>query len=125
MLDEVVTEFIQGISFEATRVAQLAGRQKVKYEDFEFAMRRNPTFLGKVQDNFERKKEVDQAKKLFNEDEFGADAAGEGGPSKRGRKPKNKTEDGTQPNGAEAADEELGEADDDIEAEPSAVGSRK
>ena len=125
MLDEVVTEFIQGLSFEATRVAQLAGRQKVKYEDFEFAMRRNPIFLGKVQDNFERKKEVDMAKKLFNEDEFGADAAGEGVPSKRGRKPKNKTEEGSQPNGAEVVDEELGEADDDAEAEADAVGSKK
>ena len=125
MLDEIVTEFIQGLSFEATRVAQLAGRQKVKYEDFEFAMRKNPVFLGKVQDNFERKKEVDQAKKLFNEDEFGGDMLGEAGQSKRGRKPKNKAEDSSQPNGVEATDEELNERDDDAEAEADALGSKK
>ncbi|KAK3988164.1 transcription initiation factor IID, 18kD subunit-domain-containing protein [Cladorrhinum sp. PSN332] len=66
VLDEVLTDFIQGVSFEATRAAHHAGRQKVKFEDFEFAMRRNPRFMGKIQEVFEKKKEIEAARKNFN-----------------------------------------------------------
>ncbi|KAK4167415.1 transcription initiation factor IID, 18kD subunit-domain-containing protein [Cladorrhinum sp. PSN259] len=66
VLDEILTDFIQGVSFEATRAAHHAGRQKVKFEDFEFAMRRNPRFMGKIQEVFEKKKEIEAARKNFN-----------------------------------------------------------
>ncbi len=99
VLDEILTEFIQGVSFEATRAAQHAGRQKVKFEDFEFAMRRNPFYMGKIQEMFEKKKEIEAARKGFNiEDQLMKDAdkeekaaeknaASGGGGGKRGRKP--------------------------------------
>ncbi|KAK4205806.1 transcription initiation factor IID, 18kD subunit-domain-containing protein [Triangularia verruculosa] len=75
VLDEVLTDFIQGVSFEATRAAHHAGRQKVKFEDFEFAMRRNPRFMGKIQEVFEKKKEIEAARKNFNiEDQWVKDA---------------------------------------------------
>ncbi|VBB83647.1 Putative Transcription initiation factor TFIID subunit 13 [Podospora comata] len=75
LLDEVLTDFIQGVSFEATRAAHHAGRQKVKFEDFEFAMRRNPRFMGKIQEVFEKKKEIEAARKNFNiEDQWMKDA---------------------------------------------------
>lgn len=75
MLDEVLTDFIQGVSFEATRAAHHAGRQKVKFEDFEFAMRRNPRFMGKIQEVFEKKKEIEAARKILNvEDQLMKDA---------------------------------------------------
>lgn len=64
LLDEIATDFIQGLSFEAARVAHYAGRQKIKYEDFEFALRRNPLFLGKVREMFEMSKEVKDARKM-------------------------------------------------------------
>ena len=92
VLDEVLTEFIQGVSFEATRAAQHAGRQKVKFEDFEFAMRRNPFYMGKIQEMFEKKKEIEAARKGFNiEDQLMKDAdkeekAAEKGVGKRARK---------------------------------------
>ncbi|KAK4457583.1 transcription initiation factor IID, 18kD subunit-domain-containing protein, partial [Cladorrhinum samala] len=66
VLDEILTDFIQAVSFEATRAAHHAGRQKVKFEDFEFAMRRNPRFMGKIQEVFEKKKEIEAARKNFN-----------------------------------------------------------
>ncbi|KAK4453715.1 transcription initiation factor IID, 18kD subunit-domain-containing protein [Podospora aff. communis PSN243] len=69
VLDEIVTDFIQGVSFEATRAAHHAGRQKVKFEDFEFAMRRNPRFMGKIQEVFEKKKEIEAARKNFSIEE--------------------------------------------------------
>jgi transcription initiation factor TFIID subunit 13 len=75
VLDEILTEFIQGVSFEATRAAQHAGRQMVKFEDFEFAMRRNPYYMGKIQEMFEKKKEIEAARKGFNiEDQLMKDA---------------------------------------------------
>lgn len=75
MLDELITDFIQGVGFEATRAAHHAGRQKVKFEDFEFAMRRNPRFMGKIQEVFEKKKEIEAARKNFNiEDQLMKDA---------------------------------------------------
>ncbi|ERT00164.1 hypothetical protein HMPREF1624_03533 [Sporothrix schenckii ATCC 58251] len=64
VLDEIATDFIQSLSFEAARIGQYSGRQKIKYEDFEFALRRNPLFLGKVREMFEMSKEVKDARKM-------------------------------------------------------------
>ncbi|KAJ2903893.1 hypothetical protein MKZ38_009179 [Zalerion maritima] len=67
ILDEIATEFIQGLSFEATRVAHHAGRQKVKFEDFQFVMRRNPEVLGKVQEMLEKKQAISEARKVVSD----------------------------------------------------------
>ncbi len=133
VLDEIATEFIQSLSFEATRAAHYAGRQKVKYDDFEFALRRNPMFLGKVREMFEMSKDLKEARKMpavmidagalakgdLEELERMAGGTGKGGTagsSKRGKKKRNE---------AEAAEEELGEQDDDIQAEMDALGRKK
>ncbi|EFQ33381.1 transcription initiation factor IID [Colletotrichum graminicola] len=123
VLDEIVTEFIQGMAFEATRAANYAGRQKVKYEDFEFAFRKNDAFLGKVQEVFEKKGEIESAKKIFTKDDEAVlmkDAADQ---EHKKDKPANGT--GEPPTAAEAAakqEEELGEADDDADAESEVAG---
>ncbi|KAK4101934.1 TFIID-18kDa-domain-containing protein [Parathielavia hyrcaniae] len=121
VLDEILTEFIQGVSFEATRAAQHAGRQKVKFEDFEFAMRRNPHYMGKIQEMFEKKKEIEAARKGFNiEDQLMKDADKEekaaekdrdkgGSSSKRGRKPLSSQ--------MQVGEEDLDEVDDDLDME--------
>jgi transcription initiation factor TFIID subunit 13 len=64
VLDEIATDFIQSLSFEAAQVAHYSGRQKVKYDDFEFALRKNPMFLGKVREMFEINKDLKDARKL-------------------------------------------------------------
>lgn len=124
MLDEIATEFIQGISFEATRTAHHAGRQKVKFEDFEFSMRKNPMFMGKIRETFEKKREIDRARHIMNEDETIIKEA-------------NKAEKKAAKAAARAAakeaaangglvgknEEELGEADDDAQAEADALGT--
>jgi transcription initiation factor TFIID subunit 13 len=69
VLDEILTEFVQGVSFEAVRAANYAGRQKVKYEDFEFTLRKNPIYLGKVQEVFEKKSDIEQLRKIVNEED--------------------------------------------------------
>lgn len=117
MLDEILTEFIQGVSFEATRAAQHAGRQKVKFEDFEFAMRRNPHYMGKIQEMFEKKKEIEAARKGFNiEDQLMKDADKE---EKAAEKDRDK---GTGRKGGKKAmaqkqigEEDLDDGDDDLD----------
>ncbi|TDZ23316.1 Transcription initiation factor TFIID subunit 13 [Colletotrichum sidae] len=126
VLDEIVTEFIQGMAFEATRAANYAGRQKVKYEDFEFAFRKNDAFLGKVQEVFEKKGEIDSAKKIFTKDDEAVlmkDAADQEG-GKRGDKGGGGTGDaaGSAADAAARQEEELGEADDDADAESEVAG---
>ncbi|KAK1639658.1 transcription initiation factor IID [Colletotrichum phormii] len=124
VLDEIVTEFIQGMAFEATRAANYAGRQKVKYEDFEFAFRKNDAFLGKVQEVFEKKGEIESAKKIFTKDDEAVlmkDAADQ----EHGKKDKAANGTGEASGTADAAvkqEEELGEADDDADAESEVAG---
>ncbi|CAJ2510839.1 Uu.00g064640.m01.CDS01 [Anthostomella pinea] len=69
VLDEIVTEFIDGICFEASRHAQVAGRQKLKFDDFEFSLRRNPQYLGKVRSMIEKRQHIKEARKTFNQDD--------------------------------------------------------
>ncbi|KAK5662857.1 hypothetical protein OQA88_6268 [Cercophora sp. LCS_1] len=116
VLDEIVTDFIQGVSFEATRAAHHAGRQKVKFEDFEFAMRRNPRFMGKIQEVFEKKKEIEAARKNFNiEDQFMKDADRE---EKQAEKAAEKAEArGTKRTRQMVGEEDLDEGDDDAEVD--------
>ncbi len=133
VLDEIATEFIQSLSFEATRAAHYAGRQKVKYDDFEFALRRNPMFLGKVREMFEMSKDLKEARKMPRRHDrcrrLGQGRPGGAGEDGRrywqrwhgrveqaGKKKRNE---------AEAAEEELGEQDDDIQAEMDALGRKK
>ncbi|GFP54076.1 hypothetical protein ACSS6W_001732 [Trichoderma asperelloides] len=121
VLDEILTDFMQSIAFEANRAANYSGRQKIKYEDFEFAFRKNPSFLGKVQEVFEKQKEIKKAREILRdgEDEIMKDAAEE-----EKKKEKDKEKEKEKPK-ANRAEEELGEADDDAEAEADALGKRK
>ena len=116
VLDEILTDFMQSIAFEASRAAQYTGRQKIKYEDFEFAFRKNPAFLGKVQEVFEKQKEIKKAREILrdNEEDIMRDAADD---EKKKEKPDTQK--------ASKAEEELGEADDDDEAELDAIGKKK
>lgn len=116
VLDEILTDFMQSIAFEASRAAQYTGRQKIKYEDFEFAFRKNPAFLGKVQEVFEKQKEIKKAREILrdNEEDIMRDAADD---EKKKEKPDTQK--------SSKAEEELGEADDDDEAEADALGKKK
>lgn len=109
VLDEIITDFMQSIAFEATRAANYSGRQKIKYEDFEFAFRKNPAFLGKVQEVFEKQKEIKKARELIKdgEDEIMKDAVDE---EEGKKKDKGSSK-------ASRMEEELGEGDDDAEAD--------
>lgn len=69
VLDEMVTDFIIETCHAAARVASHAGRQKVKAEDFHFALRHDPAKLGRVQELFRLERELKEARKAFNEND--------------------------------------------------------
>jgi transcription initiation factor TFIID subunit 13 len=66
VLDEILSDFIIDLCFEADRPAQLAGRQKVKLDDFKFACRKDPIKLGKIEEVFAKKAEIDAARKALD-----------------------------------------------------------
>ncbi|KAI2617456.1 TFIID-18kDa-domain-containing protein [Hypoxylon sp. NC1633] len=69
LMDAITTEFLEGICFEASRAAQLAGRQKLKFDDFEFALHRNPRYLGRVRVMMEKRKRINLLRKTFTQED--------------------------------------------------------
>ncbi|KIW97197.1 uncharacterized protein Z519_02589 [Cladophialophora bantiana CBS 173.52] len=111
VLDEILTDFIIETCHNAVGVSVYSGRAKLKVSDFEFAIRKDAIKLGRVQEMFKKKREIDNKKKLFdtNEGKEGqklavddlvnlGEVVGEEGTSKgrgrgRGRKKKRDVED--------------------------------
>jgi transcription initiation factor TFIID subunit 13 len=61
-----LTDFITELCFEAHRSASLAGRQKIKLDDIRFACRKNPLYLGKIEETLEKKADIDKTRKLID-----------------------------------------------------------
>ena len=141
VLDEILTDFMQSVAFEAARAAHYSGRQKIKYEDFEFALRRNPAFLGKVQEIFQKQKEITKARKTFTterDDELFKEMAEEERKGEQQQQQQQQQQDGGggggrskggkssgKAAGNKVDEEELGEGDDDDDAEADALGKKK
>lgn len=71
VLDEILTDFIIETCHSAVGVASYSGRTKLKLADFEWVLRRDAMKLGRVQEMFRKKREVDSYRKVVTE---GADA---------------------------------------------------
>tara|TARA_R110002060_G_scaffold4078_9_gene6390 strand:+ start:1443 stop:1943 length:501 start_codon:yes stop_codon:yes gene_type:complete len=102
VLDELLTDFITELCFEAHRSAQLSGRQKIKPDDIKFACRKNPEYLGKINETFNKKTAIEEARKLLdqNDDKI------------------------TKSNVKALEEEPLGDADDDMDLDSRTVGGR-
>ena len=96
-LDEILTDFIIETCHYAALSASYSRRQKIKADDFKFALRRDDRLLGRVQEQQWREKKLKDDRKNVVMDEFSGEGAGglkglegiageEGGKSKRGRK---------------------------------------
>lgn len=92
VLDVMVTDFIIEVCHNAANVAHISGRQKVKVDDFMFAIRKNDLFVGRVRELLSLEKELKEARKQFDTGE------GKVGLERGGRKKKEKE--------AEVAEEE-------------------
>lgn len=96
VLDEIVTDFIIETCHQAARSASYSNRQKIKVDDFKFAIRGNDAMLGRVQELLGMDKELKEARRQIQDDLAEGRAnverskPDENKPKgRRGRKPKN------------------------------------
>lgn len=68
LLDDLVTEYIVDMCHEAAKMATHARRNKIKVDDFKFALRRDPKKLGRVEELLLMSKVIADARKQFNDD---------------------------------------------------------
>ncbi|TVY45004.1 Transcription initiation factor TFIID subunit [Lachnellula occidentalis] len=101
VLDELLTDFITELCFEAARQAQLANRQKIKLEDIKFACRKNPAYLGKMAEMFKKDDDIKKAKKLLDVND-----------------------DKITKSSLKTMEEPLGDADDDVDMDAKTIGGR-
>ncbi|KAI2718461.1 hypothetical protein DTO013E5_8119 [Penicillium roqueforti] len=80
VLDEIVTDFVLELCHGAAQVAHHARRQKIKVEDFRFALRRDQNKLGRVQELLRMERELKEARKAFdqNDDQVAKEAGKKG-----------------------------------------------
>ncbi|PKY00895.1 TFIID-18kDa-domain-containing protein [Aspergillus campestris IBT 28561] len=100
VLDEIVTDFVLEMCHGAAQYASYSRRQKIKVDDFRFALRRDPNKLGRVQELLRMERELKEARKAFdqNDDQVanlkdakkGMEDVGEGGGGADGKKSKGK-----------------------------------
>lgn len=64
VLDEIVTDFIIETCHNAVAVASYSGRTKLKLDDFQSVIRKDPAKLGRMKGLFEAKRSIEQQKKL-------------------------------------------------------------
>ena len=98
VLDEIVTDFIIETCHQAARSASYSNRQKIKIDDFKFAIRNNEEMLGRVQELLGMDKELKEARKQFDvaEGKAGLEKGrltGEKGKRGKGRPPKGAKEE--------------------------------
>ena len=87
VLDDIVSDFIIETCHGAAQAAQISGRQKIKVDDFKFAIRKNEEMLGRVQELLGMDRELKEARKQFDTGE------GKVGLERGGKKKDKKGED--------------------------------
>ncbi|KAI9835535.1 MAG: hypothetical protein M1819_001986 [Sarea resinae] len=75
VLDEIVTDYIIETCHEAALSASYSRRQKIKVDDFKFALRKDPKKLGRVQELLSMDKELKAARRQFDEKDDQLEAA--------------------------------------------------
>ncbi|KAF9887480.1 hypothetical protein FE257_010197 [Aspergillus nanangensis] len=73
VLDEIVTDFVLEMCHGAAQYASYSRRQKIKVDDFRFALRNDANKLGRVQELLRMERELKEARKAFdqNDDQVG------------------------------------------------------
>ncbi|CAB4252983.1 similar to Saccharomyces cerevisiae YML098W TAF13 TFIID subunit (19 kDa) [Maudiozyma barnettii] len=66
-LDEVVAQYLVDVCTSAVNVSHNSNRNKVRLEDFKFALRKDPIKLGRAEELIATNKVITEAKKQFNE----------------------------------------------------------
>ena len=71
----ITTSFIIETCHEAAAHASYSRRQKIKVDDFTFALRKDPAKLGRVQELVQMDKHLKTLRKVFNENDDKLDKA--------------------------------------------------
>lgn len=130
VFDEILTDFIIEICHQAAMCASYSRRQKIKADDFKFALRKDKELLGRVLEQLQRDKGLKEERKMMDVDGLAGGAGaveglgelvGEGG---RG-KGKGKGAAGKKRKAANAAEEENWEDMEDEDGEALAAGGKK
>jgi len=66
-LDDIVMEYIVDMCHDAARMASQARRNKIKVDDFKFALRRDSKKLGRVEELLVMSKVIADARKQFDD----------------------------------------------------------
>ncbi|KAK9450809.1 transcription initiation factor IID, 18kD subunit-domain-containing protein [Limtongia smithiae] len=69
VLEDILTDYIVDVCHEAARMAKTTNRNKVKVEDFKFALRRDYKKLGRIEELQRLSKEISEARKTFDDSE--------------------------------------------------------
>lgn len=69
VMEDILEDYIARVCGEAQKVARAGNRQKLKVDDFKFALRHDPKKLGRVEELLRLQKEIDQARKTFDNSE--------------------------------------------------------
>ncbi|MCJ1461299.1 Transcription initiation factor TFIID subunit 13 [Mycoblastus sanguinarius] len=99
VLDEIVTDYVIETCHTAAKSAEVAGRQKIKVDDFKFAIRKDEVGTGRVKELLQMEKVLKDQRKQFDTEE------GRVGLERGGRK---KKEDGKEELKEEGKDEAKG-----------------
>lgn len=68
-LDEIITDYIIETCHAAAQCAAYSHRQKIKVDDFKFALRKDPKKLGRVTELLQMEKDIRRARKIAEVDE--------------------------------------------------------
>ena len=69
VLDEIVTDFIIETAYTAHKAADYSGRQKIKNDDFMFAIRKDEYATGRVKELHLMDKRIKEERKQFDTEE--------------------------------------------------------
>ena len=130
-----MTDFLIETCHNAVSIATYSGRAKLKLSDFEYVLRRDSIKLGRVQEMFKKKRDIDSKKKLFDTNEgkegtklavedlvkmgevVGEEGTGKGKGRGRGRRRKRDREEGEGGGGGGGKDKTPGARSDDDDGE--------
>ena len=66
-LDDALVDFLTDLSHNSLMYARLHGRNKVKMDDFSFALRQDPMKLGRIEYIVKLSQRIEQARKMYDE----------------------------------------------------------
>lgn len=95
-LDDTLTEYLGDLCYATQQYARAHGRNRVKMDDFPFALRNDPLKEARFEHIIKQKQKIERDRKMYDHDTYVKEMENaekkKRGPKKRGRKPKKQVE---------------------------------